>query len=168
MDRLLNPDSGLMFWTVVTFLALVFILKKLAWGPLLSAIEEREARIKADMEAARAARTEAEKIKNDFEAEMAGIQARGRELLTQAGREGEALRAQLKAAAEFEAQRMKEKTMAELSEEKGRLVRELRREVASLSVLAAEKLIRRSVDDSVQKTVLESFFRDLDARGKVH
>ena len=54
--------------------------------------------------------------------------------------------------------------MAELSEEKERLVRDLRKEVASLSILAAEKLMRKSVDDGVQKTVLEGFFKDLEGQ----
>ena len=162
MDKLLQPDLGLAFWTVVTFLCLVFLLKKFAWGPLLAAIDEREARVKADVEGAKAARGEAERIKAELEAEMAGVQAKSRDLLAQASREGEALRAQLKAAAESDAHRIREKTMAELADEKERLVRELRQEVASLSVMAAEKLMRKSVDDGVQKTVLEGFFKDLD------
>lgn len=166
MDKLLNPDTGLVIWTVVTFLSLVFILKATAWGPLLMAVSEREARIKKDLELAQAARAEAERIQRELEAQMAGAEARGRELVLQAGKEGEVLRARLKSAAEADARRLKEKTIAELSEEKERLVRDLRQEVASLSVLAAERLMRKSVDDEVQKTVLESFFKDIETRGR--
>ena len=53
-----------MFWTIVTFLALAAILKRYAWGPLLKAIAEREARLKADAAAAEAARAEAQRIKD--------------------------------------------------------------------------------------------------------
>lgn len=168
MDKLLNPDTGLVIWTVVTFLSLVFILKSFAWGPLLSALEEREARMKAEREGAEAARAEAERIKADLEAEMAGLDAKSRELLSKAMKDGDALRARLKAAAEADAKRITEKTMAELADEKERLVRELRREVTSLSVMAAEKLLRKSVDDEVQKTVLESFFKDLDSQKRAN
>ena len=52
MDKLLNPDTGLMIWVIVTFLSLVAILKLFAWGPLLGAIEAREGRIRADREGA--------------------------------------------------------------------------------------------------------------------
>ena len=166
MDKLLNPDTGLVIWTIITFLSLVFILKKAAWGPLLRAIEEREARMKDDLERTQAARAEAERIQKDFEAEMAAVSAKSRELLAQATKEGEALRAKLKAAAESDARGIREKTLAELAEEKERLVRELRREVADLSVLAAEKLMRKSIDDGVQKSVLDSFFKDLESAGK--
>jgi F-type H+-transporting ATPase subunit b len=164
MDKLLNPDPGLLIWTVVTFLTLVFLLKKLAWGPLLTTIEERESRMRSDLEKTQAARAEAERIKSEFEAELAGIQAKSRELLAQAGKEGEALRARLKAAAESDAYKIREKTMVELADEKERLIYDLRREVANLSVLAAERLMRKSVDEQVHKSVLDAFFKDLDAQ----
>ena len=163
MDKLIVPDTGLMFWTIVTFLCLVLILKKAAWGPLLHSIEAREARLRADREAAEKARAEAERIQKEFEAHMAGAQGKSREILAAATKDGEALRARLKAEAEADAQAIKEKTAAELALEKNRLVAELRKEVAGLSILAAEKLMRKTVDDGVQKTVLEGFFKDLES-----
>lgn len=163
MDKLIVPDTGLMFWTVVTFLCLVLILKKAAWGPLLRAVEDREARIKADREGAEAARAQAERIQKELEAQMAGANARSKEMLAAAAKDGESLRARLKAEAEADAQAIKDKTAADLAAEKNRLVDELRKEVATLSVLAAEKLMHKSVDDGVHKTVLERFFKDLDA-----
>jgi F-type H+-transporting ATPase subunit b len=95
MEKLLNPDTGLMIWTIVTFLALVFILKKAAWGPLLHAIEEREARIRADLEGAEKARAASEKIKTQLDDEMAGLQGKCREILASAQKDAEALRAQV-------------------------------------------------------------------------
>jgi F-type H+-transporting ATPase subunit b len=163
MDKLLNPDTGLLIWTIVTFLALVFILKKTAWGPLLHAIEEREARLKGEREGAEKARADSERIRSELDAQLAGLQAKSREMLSQAQKEAEALRAQLKAAAEADSAKIREKTMQELSDEKERLVRDLRKEVASLSVMAAERLMRKTVDDNVQKTVLEGFFKDLES-----
>lgn len=164
MGKLVEPDMGLIIWTIVTFLALVFILAKAAWGPLISAIEEREHKMKSDLEGAKAARDEAEKIKQTLEAEIAGLQAKSRELLAQAGKDGEALRAKLQASAEADAKKIKDKTMIELEDEKQRLVRDLRKEVASLSVMAAEKLMHKTVDDGVQKSVLDSFFKELETK----
>lgn len=162
MGELLTPDAGLIVWTIVTFLLLVAVLKFTAWGPLLKAVEAREARIKADREAAEKARSEAERIQKELEAHMAGAQAKSKELLAAATKDGEALRAKLKAEAEADAQALKDKTFAELAAEKNKLVADLRKEVATLSVLAAEKLMRKSVDDGVQKNVLEGFFKDLE------
>lgn len=163
MDQLLNPDPGLMIWTIVTFLCLVAILKIFAWGPLLAAIEARESRIRADREGAERARSEAERIQREFEAQMAGVQAKAKDMLAAAVKDGEALRARLKAEAEADAQGIKDKTMADLAAEKNRLVGELRRDVADLSVAAAAKLMHKSVDEGVRKTVLDGFFKDLES-----
>lgn len=162
MDKLLNPDTGLMIWTIVTFLSLVFILKTFAWGPLLSAIEEREARMKADKDAAEKARSEAERIQKELEAQLAGAAAKSKELIAAATKDGEALRSKLKAEAEADAAAVKAKASADLAAEKDKLVGELRKEVASLSVMAAEKLMHKTVDAGVQKTVLDGFFKDLE------
>lgn len=164
MDKLLNPDTGLIVWTIITFLSLVFILKKLAWGPLLHAIDEREARLKAEREGAENARKEAERIKNELDSQMNTLNAKSRDMLAQAQKEAEALRASLKASAEADSAKIREKTMQELADEKERLVRELRKEVAGLSVMAAERLMRKSVDDNVQKTVLEGFYKELESK----
>jgi F-type H+-transporting ATPase subunit b len=162
MGKLVEPDMGLIIWTIVTFLCLVFILAKAAWGPLIAAIEEREHKMKSDLDGAKAARDEAEKIKQQLEAEISGLQAKSRELLAQAGKDGEALRAKLQASAEADAKKIKEKTLAELEDEKQRLVRDLRKEVSTMSVMVAEKLLKKTVDDGVQKNVLDSFFKELD------
>ena len=166
MGDLLTPDLGLTVWTIVTFLCLVGVLKAFAWGPLLKAVEEREARLKADREGAEKARAEAERIQKEFEVQMAGVQVKSRELLAAALKDGEALRAKFKADAEADAAAIKAKTTIELAAEKDRLVGDLRKEVASLSVLAAEKLLHKSVDAGVQKSVLDSFFKDLESTKK--
>ena len=163
MGDLLTPDLGLTVWTIVTFLLLVGILKAFAWGPLLKAVEERELRIKADREGAEKARAEAERIQKDLEAQIAGVQAKAKDMLAAATKEGEGLRAKLKAEAEADAQAIKAKTMADLSNEKNRLVGELRKETADIAVKAAEKLMHKTVDAGVQKTVLDGFFKDLES-----
>jgi F-type H+-transporting ATPase subunit b len=166
MGDLLAPDLGLTVWTIVTFLCLVGILKAFAWGPLLRSVEEREARLKADREGAEKARAEAERIQKELEAQMANVQAKSKELLALATRDGENLRAKLKGEAESDAAAIKAKTAAELVAEKEKLVGELRKEVATLSVMAAEKLMHKTVDAGVQKTVLDGFFKDLESAKK--
>jgi len=161
MDKLVTPDWGLMFWTLVTFGLLVLILKRYAWGPLLSAIAEREARLQADASAARSARDEAQRIKDELAAQLAASEARRQEVLARAAHEGEAVLAQFKASAEKETRDLRDKTLAELAREKERLLRDLRRDVADLSIAAAEKLLRRSVDPTVEKQVLDEFLKDL-------
>ncbi|MFA6030050.1 MAG: F0F1 ATP synthase subunit B [Elusimicrobiota bacterium] len=165
MDTLLNPDPGLYIWTVVSFLILVGLLKAFAWGPLLKAVEEREERLRAERESAEAARRDAERIRSELAAQLAGHEARQKQALAEALREGEALRSRLKDDGEAEARRIVEKARGQLEEEKARLIGELRREVAALSVLAAERLVRKSVDKDVQKRVLDEFLGEVGGLG---
>ncbi|MFA6315958.1 MAG: F0F1 ATP synthase subunit B [Elusimicrobiota bacterium] len=164
MDKLFSVDFGLMAWTVTTFLLLVAILGKYGWGPLIAALDERDARVKADADAAREAREAAERVKAEFDAQLSRAGAQGRELLAQAAKDAEAAAARIRAEAQAQAQKAKEAALTELAEEKRRLIGELRGEVAELSVLAAEKLLRRSVDPGVEKAVLDSFLADMDKR----
>src|ERR1700751_5035805 len=105
MERLLQPDTGLMIWTVVTFLGLVFLLGKVAWKPLLQALNEREAGIKRAIEEAQAARTAAEQMKVQYEKDLAAGQEKTQALLAQAVVEAQKHRDRLMKEAEEEAQR---------------------------------------------------------------
>lgn len=162
MGTLLNPDTGLMIWTIVSFLILVSLLRVFAWGPLLASIDARENALREERERAERAREASEKIQKDLEARLAGASEEAKGIVSQASKDAEALRSRLKADAEHEAKGMIEKTRAQLEDEKNRLVGELRQEVASLSLSAAERLMKKSVDASVQKTVLNDFFAELE------
>lgn len=167
MDALLNPDKGLILWTIMSFLILVGLMKAFAWGPLLHAIEEREAKMREEREKAEAARKDAERIQRELEARLASAADEARAVIAKAGQEGEALRGRLKADAEGEAKALLEKTRAQLDEDKRRIVSDLRKEVAELSLAAAERLVKKSVDTGTQKAVMDQFFTDLAAgKGK--
>ena len=64
---MVEVHGGLLFWSVVTFLLLLVVLKKVAWGPIISALEQRENDIKDALNAAEEAKKEAEKVSNDYE-----------------------------------------------------------------------------------------------------
>lgn len=166
LDKMLDPHAGLMIWTVISFLVLVGLMRAFAWGPLLGAIEAREEALRRERELAEKARADAEKIQKDLEARLALAQGEVKEIITQANKDGETVRVRLKEEAEKEAKGLLDKARAQLQEDKNRLVGELREEVASLSVMAAERLIKKSVDGDVKKNVLEGFFKDLEKAGK--
>ena len=162
MERLLQPDLGLMVWTVVTFLGLVFVLKATAWKPLLKALNDREAGIKRAVEEAQAAKVSAEQLKADLEKELAQGQDRAAALINQATAEAQKIREKLLKDAQDEAQRLSAQNKQQLEEEKSKILRDIRKEVAGLSVLAAEKLVRHSMNGKAQDELLQGFFNDLD------
>ena len=166
MENLLKPDIGLMFWTVVTFLVMIFILKKAAWGPILNAIDEREKKIKSDLDSAQKMREELEKLKSDYQKQLDQIQERTRALLADAELEGLKSKNSILAEAELEAKKLVEKTRQQLEVEKDRLVLELRHEVGEISLLATEKLLGQSVDKKVQEKFIQDFIKDIEISGK--
>lgn len=162
LDKLLDPHTGLMIWTIISFAVLVALMKRFAWGPILGIVEKREKDLREESEKAEAARAEAERIQSELEERLANAQTEVKEILARANKDGESVRSQLKEEATLESKNIIDKTRAQLEEEKGRLVLELRGEVATLSVMAAERLIKKSVDVGVRKDVLDTFFKDID------
>lgn len=163
MEKLLQPDFGLMFWTVVTFLLLVLVLKKAAWKPIIDGLNQREGKIRGDLDRAETAQREAEALRLKYEGQLADAQKTIQDLVAQARADGERTRAQLTAAAKEESEKILAKGRKDLSMETDRLKEELRKEVADLSLNMAEKVLERSVDSKVRENVLNDSISKLKA-----
>jgi F-type H+-transporting ATPase subunit b len=162
MDQLLNPDTGLMIWTSVTFLILLVILSKFAWKPMVQNLSDREAGIRKAIDDAQAARSAAEQLKTQYEKELANGQEKVQALIARATADAQKVRETMLKDAEAEALRLSAAARAQIEEEKNKVMRDLRKEVAHLSVLAAEKLVRHTVNAKVQDEILQDFFKDLE------
>jgi F-type H+-transporting ATPase subunit b len=161
MEKLLQPDTGLMVWTVITFLLLVAILTKAAWKPILQALNEREGKIKGDLERAEALHKEAEALKAQFESQVAAAKDNIADMMAQAKSDGERTRAQLLSTAREEATQLLEKGRRDLNQETARLKDELRRDVASLSVAVAEKVLSKTIDSKLHEELMQESLQEL-------
>jgi len=161
METLLTPDKGLIIWTIVSFAALVWLLSKVAWKPLLAALKDREDGIRKAIEDAASAKLSADQLKTQYEQELAKTQDQAAGILSQAQVEAQKIREQLLKDAEAEARRLTEQTKRQLEEDKAKLSRELRQEVAGLSVKVAEKLLRHSVNSKENEALVQGFIKDL-------
>ncbi|MCB4756328.1 MAG: F0F1 ATP synthase subunit B [Elusimicrobia bacterium] len=155
MEKLLQPDVGLMVWTAVTFVCLLVVLTVFVWRPVLDAVNKRESKIRGDIDRAEAAQKEAEALRQKFEGQLADAQRTIQDMVSQARSDSEKTRQQIVAAAKEEAGGVMEKGRQDLLLEAERLKGELRKEVADLSVKVAEKLLHRSVDEKVQQDVFK-------------
>ncbi len=139
---LITPEFGLVFWTLITFLVLLFILRKFAWKPILGAVSDREEGIKDALASAEKARKEMENLQADNERILQEARAE-REAMLKDARE---IREQTIAKAETEAQekasKIIEKAQAAIESEKKAAMAELKSHVAGLSVDIAEKVVR--------------------------
>lgn len=166
MDSLLQPHTGLIVWTICTFLGLVLILGKFAWKPILGGINSREEKIKNDLDRAEKSQKEAEQLRVKFESQLAEAQKSIQDMMNQARSDAEKSRAQLLETTRQEADKLLEKGKKDLQGETEKLKADLQKEVASISVSIAEKILHRSVDQKVQAQVLEESLKSLQGVGR--
>ena len=144
---LITPEFGLVFWTLITFLVLLFILRKFAWKPILGAVSDREEGIKDALASAEKARQEMENLTADNERILKEARLERENML----KEARELKAKMIADAETDAQekanKIIEKAQAAIESEKKAAMAELKSHVAGLSVDIAEKVVREELSN---------------------
>lgn len=158
---LLSPNPGLVFWTALTFVIVLLILRKLAWGPILTALEEREKGIQSAIDRAYTARDEAESILRKNREMLAAADVEAERIVREGKEYGEKLRAEMTQNAQEEAKKIIASAKEEIEREKRRALDILRNEVADLAVMGAEKIVRSSLDAETQKKIVDSMIREL-------
>ena len=144
---LLDPHVGLIIWTIITFLVVLFVLKKFAWPQLLAALDEREKRISDALAAADQARQEAEEVLREHRQKLAAADEEARKIVAEAREAGANVRQTIVSQAREEAERMLDQARTSIESEKRAAIAELRRETANLAVQAAGALIDANLDD---------------------
>lgn len=158
---LVTPEIGLIFWTGLSFLILLFILRKFAWKPILNSVQSREDSINEALEAAEAAKTEMQNLTADNERILKEARAERDGLLKEAREIKAKMIADAKDEAKVAADKMIEQAQAAIESEKKAAVAELKSQVATLSVDIAEKVVRAELADSgKQQKLVEDLLGD--------
>ncbi|WP_339868005.1 F0F1 ATP synthase subunit B [uncultured Algoriphagus sp.] len=161
MDLIL-PSSGLIFWQLFGFLALLFILIKFAWKPMLAAIEERETSINNALKAAETARNEMANLKAENEKLLAEARLERDTILKKAQDASVKMIDDAKEEAVKAGALMIENAKAVIETEKKAALADVKSQVASLSLDITEKLLRANLsDDKSQKDLVEGFIKEL-------
>jgi F-type H+-transporting ATPase subunit b len=161
--ELVTPGIGLIFWTTLVFLIVLFLLKKMAWGPILSTIKEREDAIDGALRAAEKAQEEIEKLKTYNDNVLKEAKAE-RDNILKAGREAkEAIIAEAKDRAGKEAEKIIAQARESIHNEKMAAITELKNQVATLSIEIAEKILREQLsDDQKQRSLIKNMIDDVN------
>ena len=161
----INP--GLSIWTTVIFLALLGILWKFAWGPMLAAVEGREERIQGALDEAAAQRVEAAELLEEHRRQLAEARRQAGEVIAEGRVAGERVRKELEEKARSEAQGIIESARGEIEREKDKALAELRRESVELALAAAAKLMHERLDDARDRELVVGYLDELkdDGRG---
>ncbi len=157
----LNP--GLTLWTAITFLVLLVVLSKFAWGPIVSMLNERERTIRDAIDAAKKERAEAERLLSEQKASLAKAQREAADLARRNQQEVEALRQELTAKARKEADELVAGARRQITEEVQKAKGELKAHVADLAIEAASRLVKANLDDKAQRALVEEYIAQLPA-----
>ena len=161
-SSLLNVNPGLIFWTTLTFLLLMFILYKLAWKPILTAVGNRENHIRDSLEKADKMQKEAEEKLESYQQMLENAKKETQEILNNGRKTAEAFREESLTKSKEEASRILEKTKKEISLEREKALAEIRRLVVDLSLAAASKLVERSLTGPDNQKIVENYLKEMD------
>lgn len=145
--ELVKPEFGLLFWMCVTFLIVLFLMKKFAWGPILNAIQEREKTIEDALEQANRARGEMEALQASNEKLLQEARLEKDKILKEAREIKESMLNEARQKAVQEADRIMNDARKAIESEKLAAINELKNQVALLSVEIAGKVIRQELSD---------------------
>jgi len=161
-NPLIQVTPGLMIWTIVCFLITLFVLKRYAFGPIQKGIDERRERIRASLDEADRAREEARRLLEEHRALIGRAQTDAEEILSEARHVADANERRMREELEEDRQRRLEDTRKQIEAETRRALEQIRLEVVDLSMLAATKVTRKSLDDADHKRLIEEAVGELD------
>ena len=163
---LLEINPGLVFWTLVTFVALLLILKKFVWGPILAAVDRREESLRQMFEAAEKARLQAQQLLESYEQRLAAARQEVEKIIEsgkiRAGKAADGIIAQ----AHEEARDLVERAKAEIIRERDEAADRIRNEVVRISLNAAERLIMKSLEEADHRRFIEQTIAEIETRIK--
>lgn len=147
---------------IINFLLLLAIVTKLAWNPLIKALDERQARVAANVESAERDKAAAEQMRREYEEQLAQARGQAQAIVNKAMQLAEKSKEEIIEAARAEHARLLENARNQIALEREQVVAELRKEVVVLSMAAATKIIEQNLNDELNAKMVNDFITKLD------
>jgi F-type H+-transporting ATPase subunit b len=161
-NALIDPNPGLMIWTIVCFFIAFFVLRKFAFGPIQRVIDERRQRIREALEEAERSRHEARRLLEEHRALVGQGRADAEEILAEARKVADAQRERMKEETEAERQRRLDDTSRQIEAETRRALEQIRAEVADLTLIATAKVTGKALDEADHRRLIDEAISELD------
>lgn len=165
---LLTPSGGLMFWTLIIFVILLFVLSRAAFKPMLAAVEAREKSLEDAIAGAKADREAAAKLLAEHKSQLEAARGEAQKLIAEGRSVGDKVRADMIEETRHQQQEMLERARREIESEKERAIADLRREAVELAIAGAGKVIEKNLDDASNRQIVESFLSSIPTTPKSH
>lgn len=153
----MNIDPSTMIWSVINFLVLLAILYKFLYKPILSTFDKRKEEIANNLSHAEASRKEAEELFADYKKQLEEATNQAAEIVNTANKNAEAAKNEIMAQARDEAAAITEKAQQDIIREKEKALKEVRDEIAGLAVLAAGKVLEKSITKEDHEKMVNDF-----------
>jgi F-type H+-transporting ATPase subunit b len=154
-----------MFWTLLTFVILLLLLRRYAWGPILTAMNAREEGIKNDLDNARKEREDAQRILEDHRGLLNDARRERAEAVEAGRRDAERLKAEILEEARKQRESLMKQAEAQIEAGLRQARAALRGEAADLAIRAAGKLMGRNLDDATQRRLIDDYLAELERLG---
>ena len=159
---LVSPNVGLMIWTLIAFGLTLFILRRLAFPRIAEALDKRRKAIEDSIEHAERTRAEADELLSEYRERLKEAREQAEDIVARARKAADRLEDEAKSDAKQTREDMMADTRREIEFETRRAVDEIRREVANLTVLATEKVTRKTLDGDDHKRLIEEALGEFD------
>jgi F-type H+-transporting ATPase subunit b len=159
---LVTPQVGLMIWTLIAFGATYWVLSRLAFPRIRDALERRRLAIDESIEHAEHTRQEADKLLEEYRHRLKEAREQAEDILVRSRKAAEQFEAEVKEKTQKEHQEAMERTRREIEAETRRALDEIRKEVADLTIIATEKVARKSLTGDDQKRLIEEALSEVD------
>ncbi len=159
----LDVNPGVILWTVVTFIFLLLILKRIAWKPILNSLKERESFIKESLEKAETAKKDAEKLIADNKQNMLKAEDEARKIIDQSREYAEKLKSQILDESKLQAKKMIDDAAGEIERKNAEAFNKLKEQVADIAIQSAEKILRENLDKDKQIKLVKKYLDDLSS-----
>lgn len=157
----LRFDPGVWIWTTVVFVALLVLLRKMAWGPIIASLDGRDKAIKDSLDQAARIQAESLRITEEQNRILAAAHQEAKALMQSSRQAADDLRRKLEQSANEEKARIIASATAEIESSKRTAMAELKRTTADLSIRIAEKLIQASLDETKQRALVDQLINEV-------
>ncbi|MEO6857040.1 MAG: F0F1 ATP synthase subunit B [Solirubrobacteraceae bacterium] len=159
---LISPNVGLMVWTLLLFGISMYVLSKLAFPRISAALDKRQTAIEDSIDAAERTRREADALLADYRERLTDARHQADEIIDRARKAAEMHERDATEEAKAKREQLMEQTRRDIESETRRAIQEIRREVADLTVLATEKVTRKTLTDEDQRRLVQDALSELD------
>ncbi len=152
-----KAEPGLIIWTIISFVLLVILLWKVAYPQILKGMKNREETIKQQLEEAQKTKKEAENLLEDYKRQLAEARSEAQKIINEGKSLGENMRKEIVQKAQAESNQIVKRAQEEIELQKQKAILELQEKIADLSIMAATKIINKSLNTEDNRRLVEEY-----------